>query len=69
MTGNVWQLLVATGDVVAAGAPLLILESMKMEFPIEAPVDGRCTLLVAEGDNVTRGQVLCELVDEGPDGH
>jgi acetyl-CoA carboxylase biotin carboxyl carrier protein len=45
--------------VVAAGDLVLILESMKMEFPIEAPVAGKIAFLhVAEGDNVTEGKPL-----------
>lgn len=44
------------GDHVDAEDVLLILESMKMEIPVEAPIDGTITeLLVAEGDQVTEG--------------
>ena len=38
--GSVWKVEVAVGDRVASGDVLLILESMKMEIPVEAPVDG-----------------------------
>jgi biotin carboxyl carrier protein len=59
VTGNVWELRAEQGAVVAAGDLVLILESMKMEFPIEAPVAGTIALLqVAEGDNVTEGKPL-----------
>jgi biotin carboxyl carrier protein len=59
VTGNVWELRLAEGAAVAAGDLVLILESMKMEFPIEAPVPGKIAILhVAEGDNVTEGKPL-----------
>lgn len=38
--GNVWKVEVAVGDRVAAGDVLIILESMKMEIPVESPVAG-----------------------------
>jgi biotin carboxyl carrier protein len=57
--GTVWKVLVAEGDRVGAGDVLLILESMKMEIPLESPVAGLVTALrvapdqaVAEGDIV-----------------
>lgn len=39
--GNVWKVEVSVGDQVAQGDVLIILESMKMEIPVEAPVAGR----------------------------
>lgn len=38
--GNVWKVEVGVGDRVAAGDVLIILESMKMEIPVESPVAG-----------------------------
>ncbi len=38
--GSVWKVEVAVGDRVAAGDVLLIIESMKMEIPVESPVAG-----------------------------
>ncbi len=40
ISGNVWKVLVETGQKVAVGQPLVILEAMKMEFPIHASVSG-----------------------------
>ncbi|HEX2266657.1 MAG TPA: biotin/lipoyl-binding carrier protein, partial [Actinomycetota bacterium] len=40
MVANVWRVLVSPGDTVSAGDALVILESMKMEIPVESPVDG-----------------------------
>ncbi len=59
VTGNVWKLQVAVGAAVAVGDVLMILESMKMEIPVEAPVAGTLTeMLVAETDAVDEDQVL-----------
>ncbi len=38
--GSVWKVEVAVGERVAAGDVLIILESMKMEIPVESPVAG-----------------------------
>ena len=38
--GSVWKIEVAVGERVAAGDVLIILESMKMEIPVESPVAG-----------------------------
>jgi urea carboxylase len=40
ISGNIWKLLVEPGQSVKAGEPLLIVEAMKMEFAIYAPVAG-----------------------------
>ena len=49
--GNIWKVLVKTGDTVAAGDTLFIMEVMKMEVPHEAPVDGTVTAVhINEGE-------------------
>jgi urea carboxylase len=59
ISGSVWKVLVAPGDSVAAEAPLLILESMKMEFTVLAPSAGKVlAVVVREGLLVTSGQTL-----------
>ena len=51
VTGVVWKVMARPGDKVAAGDPVVIMESMKMEIPVEAPADGTITeILVAESD-------------------
>ena len=51
VTGVVWKVMAGPGAKVAAGDPVVIMESMKMEIPVEAPADGTVTEgLVAEGD-------------------
>lgn len=63
VTGTVWKIERQTGDTVAAGDTVMILESMKMEIPMEAPAAGVIQeLMAAEGDSVTEGQVLAVLV-------
>lgn len=60
--GSVWQLNVKPGDKVAAGDVVAIVESMKMEFPIEADAQGTVAKLsVAEGQQVSPGQSLLIL--------
>jgi acetyl-CoA carboxylase biotin carboxyl carrier protein len=62
VTGSVWKVECAVGDVVEDGDVLVILESMKMEIPVEAESDGRVSeLLCAEGDAVADGQPLVVL--------
>lgn len=52
VTGVVWKVTAAPGTRVAAGDPVVIMESMKMEIPVESPADGTVTeVLVAEGDS------------------
>ncbi len=63
LPGSVWQVLVKEGDVVAEGDKLVILESMKMETAIAAPVAGIVhKLLCAQGRTVDPGQNLLVLV-------
>lgn len=62
VSGSVWKLEVVVGQSVQAGDTLLIVESMKMEIPVESPTSGTVTeLLVAEGDSVADGQWLVRL--------
>jgi biotin carboxyl carrier protein len=62
MVANVWKVVVAQGDEVAEGDTLVILESMKMEIPVEAPTGGTVTeLRVAEGDVVQEGDLIAVL--------
>lgn len=62
MTGRVIKVLVAEGDTVTQGTPLLIMEAMKMEHRIEAPHDGTVARLrYHDGDTVQADEVLLEL--------
>ena len=62
MSGSVIAVMVKIGDVVARGAPLLILEAMKMEHTIAAPAAGVVTALhYRAGDQVAEGADLVEV--------
>lgn len=62
ITGNVWKIEKAVGDELAEEEVILILESMKMEIPVEAPTAGRLAeLRVSEGDHVEEGTVLAVI--------
>lgn len=62
MVANVWKVLVAEGDAVADGDTLVILESMKMEIPVIAEVDGTVTAMgVTEGQVVQEGDLIAEI--------
>ena len=64
MAGTIFELICAVGDAVEEGDELIILESMKMEIPIEAPGAGTVqTVHVAQGDQVQEGDVLVTLSD------
>lgn len=58
--GTVWKVDKSEGDSVAKGEQIMILESMKMEIPVEAPVAGTLSeIKVAPEDSVDEDQVLC----------
>jgi len=62
MVANVWKVLVAVGDVVSAGDTLAILESMKMEIPVESPLAGTVTeVRIANGAQVQEGEVIAVI--------
>jgi acetyl-CoA carboxylase biotin carboxyl carrier protein len=62
ITGKVWQIEARVGQQVAEEDPIVILESMKMEIPVGAPVGGTVKqILVAEGDTVQEGQDVAIL--------
>lgn len=60
--GNVWKVLVKTGDTVNAGDVLFILEVMKTEVPHEAPVDGTVRSVHLEEGSEVDGNVLAVVI-------
>ena len=62
ITGVVFQVTAKKGDTVAAGDPVVILESMKMEIPVEAPRAGSVKeMRVTEGQTVQEGDTIAIL--------
>jgi acetyl-CoA carboxylase biotin carboxyl carrier protein len=62
ITGTVWKIEVKVGDSVEEGDTVAILESMKMEMPVEAEDEGTVkAILVEEGQSVSEGDTLVEL--------
>ena len=62
ITGTVWKIECEVGQKVEEGDTLVILESMKMEMPVEAEDDGRVSeITVAEGQSVSEGDTLVVL--------
>lgn len=59
ITGNVWKIVKNVGDNIEEYETLMILESMKMEIPVEAPSPGKIIeIKVQEGISVIEGDVL-----------
>jgi len=62
ITGTVWKIEVAVGDDVDDGDTVVILESMKMEMPVEAEDAGKVAeIRCSEGQSVQEGDVLIVL--------
>jgi len=62
IAGRIVRIERQVGDEVAAEDVILVLESMKMEIPVEAPKAGRIGEIgVAEGQHVAEGQLLARL--------
>jgi acetyl-CoA carboxylase biotin carboxyl carrier protein len=63
ITGTVWKIEVKVGESVAEGQVCVIIESMKMEMPVEATSSGKVEKVhVVEGQAVNEGDVLVTLV-------
>ena len=63
-TGQILRWLVADGDLVEAGQVILEVETDKATAEVEAPGDGRITIVAAEGETIAVGGVLA-TIDEG----
>jgi acetyl-CoA carboxylase biotin carboxyl carrier protein len=62
ITGTVWEIRVNVGEQVQEEQVLVVLESMKMEMPVESPVAGKVASIVVEkGQAVEEGEVLLTL--------
>ncbi len=62
ITGTVWKITVQIGDAVSEGQTVAILESMKMEMPVESPAAGTVSAIIAkEGQPIEEGAPILEL--------
>jgi len=64
ITGTVWKIEKKAGETVSEGDTIVILESMKMEMPVEAPCGGTVReVKIKEGEPVDEGKTLA-IIDE-----
>ena len=62
IAGSVWKIETEVGAQVDAEEVLIILESMKMEIPVEAPCAGRVAeIRVHEGESIEEGVILAVI--------
>ena len=62
IAGKVWMIEADAGTEVEEDDPVIILESMKMEIPVGAPVDGKITEILVEKDEaVAEGQTVARM--------
>ncbi len=62
VTGTAWKIEAPVGTIVEEGDTVVMVESMKMEIPVSAPVSGRVVeLLVAEGGAVADEQLVAVI--------
>ena len=62
ITANVWQVRVEVGQQVEVGDELVILESMKMEIPVVAPIAGTVTeIAVKEATQIQEGDLVAVI--------
>ena len=65
ITGTVWKIECAVGDRIEEDQTVAVLESMKMEMPVESEFAGRVTaILCEEGQAVKEGDILVQLSEE-----
>jgi acetyl/propionyl-CoA carboxylase alpha subunit len=65
MPGHILSVAVAEGDAVTKGTALMVMEAMKMEMTLTAPIDGMVTgLTVKPGERVAEGVVLLRLIEK-----
>lgn len=62
IAGKVWKIETEVGQQLEEDDAILILESMKMEIPVDCPEDGKLVeILVKEGDPIEEGQVVAKI--------
>ena len=63
VTGSVWKVEVKEGDEVAEGDVLIILESMKMEIPVEAPASGTVAEIRVEPEEAVEEDQVVAVIE------
>ena len=61
MAANVWKIVVEDGVRIATGDTIAILESMKMEIPIEAEATGTIKLKIEEGQSIQEEDLIATI--------
>ena len=64
MPGSVIAVSVASDSPVQEGEPVVVVEAMKMEHTLTAPISGRVEVMVSVGDQVKVDQILARLIPE-----
>jgi biotin carboxyl carrier protein len=64
ITANVWQVRVEVGQRVDVGDELVILESMKMEIPVVAPIAGTVAVVAVAPETQVQEGDLVAVIDE-----
>jgi len=63
MSGNIWKILVKTGDRVKADDELMIMEVMKMEVPVTSPIDGEVKSLAVKEEDAVEADAVVAVVE------
>ena len=63
VTGSVWKVQVEVGDSVSEGDVILILESMKMEIPVESPTDGTVAELRVQPEEAVQEDQIVAVIE------
>ena len=61
MAANVWKIVVENGAQIATGDTIAVLESMKMEIPIEAEATGAISLKIEEGQSIQEDDLIATI--------
>lgn len=62
ITGNIKYIAVEKGEKVTKGQPIILIESMQMEIPVNTTKDGTVDeILVREGDFVIEGNTIAHI--------
>ena len=61
VTASIWMHSTGVGQTTYAGSTILILEAMKLEIPIDSPVDGEVVWLADQGVIVEEGSVVAVI--------